>query len=333
MTEIEATRTTTGEPTRARTKKPSRSAIRMLAIEPATTLEELLQLALSRSVNQILRQEVLVRDSDDPEDVHQLRVGIRRLHSDLRTFAPMLRQQPLRALRTDLKWLGASVGALRDCDVLSKRINSEVRALDHPDDRGVAVLKARLEDEHDTLHTALLEVLESTRHTAIVDSLTRLSDNPPVRSKSAHEASKRASLSAARFVEPPWDNLRDAVAALDAIPSDAALHSVRILTKRCRYAVEAVAPVLAEAAPFAKALADLQAVLGDHHDTVVAEEWLLAAAKEAPDSERIAYDLVFRERTTRARLRAAWPAVWDVAAAAELRSWLDDSTDSAKRHA
>ena len=327
MTEITATRTTSGEPARTGSKAIGRAA-RMHAIDSSTTLEELVQLALTRSVNQILRQGVAVRDSDDPEDVHQLRVGIRRLHSDLRTFSPILRSKPLRILRANLQWLGASVGALRDCDVLTKRLDSELLSLSRTNRSGIALLEARLKDDHDVSHTGLLEVLESTRHHAVVESITKLSDDPPIRSKSKREASRQASLSAPKFVQPPWERLRAAVAGLGELPSDVALHEVRILTKRCRYAAEAVAPVLPDAVPFAKALADLQTILGDHHDTVVAEAWLVAAAIEAPESAPIAYDLVFRQRASRARLRAAWPAVWEVASAEELRSWLRGATET-----
>jgi CHAD domain-containing protein len=203
-----------------------------------------------------------------------------------------------------------------------KRLASEVRFLKRPDQSGVAVLDARLSQEYDSKRTAMLEALESTRDASLVDSLATFADDPPIRSKRKREASKFASLAAPRFVRAPWDKLSDAVDRLGTSPSDTALHEVRILTKRCRYAAEAVAPVVAEAGAFAKAMADVQTVLGDHHDTVVAEAWLVAAASNEPASARIAYDLVFRQRASRARLRANWPAVWDLAAAQELRTWL-----------
>jgi CHAD domain-containing protein len=317
MSEIEATTTRPGEWMSA---DPDRLG-QAQSIDPASSLEQLIQRALRRSSSQIRRHETAVRSDSDPEDVHQLRVGIRRLNSDLRTFAPILRRKPLRELRSGLKLVGDAGSALRDCDVLTKRLSSEVRFLRRIDESGVALLETRLSEDHDAKRALMLEALASERHTSLVELLSAFAGSPPIRAKRAHQASEHASVTAPRFVRRPWTKLSGAVAHLGAVPSDTALHQVRILTKRCRYAAEAVTPVVPEARVFAKALADVQTLLGDHHDTVVAEEWLAAAAAEVPAIARIAYNLIYRQRTSRARLRAAWPATWDIAAAKDLRSW------------
>jgi len=50
---------------------------------------------------------------------------------------------------------------------------------------------------------------------------------------------------------------------------------VRILAKHTRYAAEAAAPVIGKpATAFAKAIAAVQTVLGDHQDACVMEGWL-----------------------------------------------------------
>ena len=50
---------------------------------------------------------------------------------------------------------------------------------------------------------------------------------------------------------------------------------MRIRAKRCRYAAEAVAPAVGKRPErFAKAVAELQDVLGEHQDAVVAGQWL-----------------------------------------------------------
>jgi CHAD domain-containing protein len=94
------------------------------------------------------------------------------------------------------------------------------------------------------------------------------------------------------------------------------------LAKRCRYAAEMTIPVIGRrAARFAAALADLQTVLGDHHDAIVAEGWLRAAAIAVPDSAVAAGELIALQRAENARLRQAWPAVWRSASEEELRDW------------
>jgi CHAD domain-containing protein len=85
---------------------------------------------------------------------------------------------------------------------------------------------------------------------------------------------------------------------------------VRILAKRSRYAAEATAPLLGPAAArFAAAVADVQTVLGDHQDTVLAEEWLRGALAVAPEVGETVFQLIEVERARRAVLRAQWRVV------------------------
>jgi CHAD domain-containing protein len=129
----------------------------------------------------------------------------------------------------------------------------------------------------------------------------------------------------AEVVHRQWRRLRRAADALPDPPSDADLHRVRILAKRCRYAAEAAVPVVGKpAARFASAVADVQTVLGDHHDAAVAEQWLRAAAAEVADpaAALAAGQLIALQRADNERLRAAWPPAWKAASAKALRRWL-----------
>ena len=125
----------------------------------------------------------------------------------------------------------------------------------------------------------------------------------------------------------PWRKLHKAVMALPDDAPDEALHRVRILAKRTRYAAEAVAPVMgADAERFAEAVADLQTVLGDHQDTVVTEAALHDATAALPHLAPAAHRLVARERRERSRLRAGWPEVWRAASTTQTRSWMSPSS-------
>ena len=61
--------------------------------------------------------EVGVARGNDPESIHQMRVGMRRLRSALRLFAPWIPFPA--ALQQELSWLGGELGAARDADVLA----------------------------------------------------------------------------------------------------------------------------------------------------------------------------------------------------------------------
>jgi CHAD domain-containing protein len=125
-------------------------------------------------------------------------------------------------------------------------------------------------------------------------------------------------------VSGPWKHLARAVAALGPSPADAALHDIRIRAKRLRYACEAVAEVVGKpAADKARAAADLQGVLGDFHDAIVAEDWLRAASVDASAAQALAAgQLIARQREDAARCRADWSHSWKRLHHKKQRAWL-----------
>jgi CHAD domain-containing protein len=125
------------------------------------------------------------------------------------------------------------------------------------------------------------------------------------------------------LVQAPWRALERAVEALGKRPDDAALHDVRIRAKRCRYAAEAAAPVLGKrAGAFARAAADLQQVLGELNDAVVAEGWLRrwAFGRRSPGAVFAAGELAALERGTADEARGSWQRAWKALVAARPRS-------------
>jgi len=127
------------------------------------------------------------------------------------------------------------------------------------------------------------------------------------------------------LVKRPWRHLEHAVTALGDDPVDDDLHRIRILAKRCRYAAEAVAPVVGERArALAEAVAEIQGVLGDFHDAIVAEEWLRDAAVGATPAQALAAgQMITLERQEAQAGRVGWKASWKRASARKLRTWLD----------
>jgi inorganic triphosphatase YgiF len=89
-------------------------------LKATATIQQLIHHAVAKSVARIVAHDAGVRLGQDPEQVHQFRVGARRLRSDLRTFAPLLDAAWMDFLRTELRWLGTEVGVVRDCDVLAE---------------------------------------------------------------------------------------------------------------------------------------------------------------------------------------------------------------------
>ncbi len=269
---------------------------------------------------QIIRHDPGARLGSDEEEVHKLRVATRRLRSDLHSFSSLLDETRTDPLRAELRWLGEMIGAVRDTDVLTVRMTKLVASLADADAEtmGVNRLLSVLDQESAKARTAMMSALREQRYIRLLDALVALAASPPF--LKAGKVSRRTSRKVAtRIMEKPWRRVVDAVCVLGPDPSDEKLHHVRVLAKRSRYAAEATAPLLGpDVVRFASAVADLQTVLGDHQDTVLAEEWLLRAAVEAPVVGTVVHQLIAGERARRSTLRAEWPAVWQRAVIKEL---------------
>jgi inorganic triphosphatase YgiF len=88
--------------------------------DESPTLEVLIEAVVRSCLDQIASNALPACDGDDPEGVHQMRVGVRRLRSALSVFDTVLPALHLERLRTELKWLGGELGEARDLDVFSE---------------------------------------------------------------------------------------------------------------------------------------------------------------------------------------------------------------------
>ncbi len=157
----------------------------------------------------------------------------------------------------------------------------------------------------------------------LLEALVETARQPHFRTDPAGMADRPARRVVTDLAHKPWRRLSRAVDDLAPDAPDAALHAIRILAKRARYAADAVVPLYGEdARRFARALADLQTVLGEYQDTTVAEVWLRSAAKALPSTRLVAGELIAFERDDRVRLRAQFQKVWKKASRPKLRKWL-----------
>src|SRR5262249_59324633 len=63
----------------------------------------------------------------DPEGVHQMRVGLRRLRAAMSLFADILQDPQTAALKEELKWLTGELGPARELEVLVTRVVAPVK--------------------------------------------------------------------------------------------------------------------------------------------------------------------------------------------------------------
>ena len=301
------------------------------AVGSDSTMGDVVRASVGNALARIVGHDPGVRLGDDPEDVHQARVGTRRLRSDLRTFRPLLDRDWVAGLREEAGWYAALLGDVRDTEVLMERLEHQARSLPKEDAAAVTPIVARLAGEREAARVRVLKAMDSARYTSLLDRLTEAASEPQFAAGGEgggpHQggAQQPAAEALPALVSRPWRRLKRAVKELPEVPADEQLHAVRILAKHTRYAAEAAAGVIGKrASAFAKQIAAVQTVLGDHQDACVTEDWLRQASTKTRSTREamLIGQLIGLQRAEAADRRAAWPEIWARASDPGLRSWL-----------
>jgi CHAD domain-containing protein len=208
--------------------------------------------------------------------------------------------------------------------VLLERLEKHAQRMPADEHLLVERVIARRAAERDDARRDVLEAYRSDRYAQLLERLVTAARDPQFSTaEDAPSPDALASNDLASVVKRPWSHLRNAVDELGDAPADEALHNVRKRAKRCRYAAEAAAPIEGKSArTFAKAVAQLQDVLGEHQDAVVARQWLAKASADFPAREAYAAGMLAGiELEAAGAAERAFPAEWKAASAKRLRSW------------
>jgi CHAD domain-containing protein len=284
------------------------AAVRLVRLPPAPVGSAALAriLAIMREqIDAIRGHEAGARRGTDPEDVHDMRTAARRLRAVLRAVRPGFDRPWVEALRSELEWLGATLGAVRDLDVLREHLRDELAALE--DSTGLSAslpLSECLDVKHSRARAKLLAALESPRYRQLLSRLDEAVRQPRV---------VTADLSLSRIAARQFRKLRKAVKDLPTEPTDEELHAVRIKVKRARYAAElAEEEIGRSAARFVDKAKKVQDILGEHQDAVMAESRIRACLRRIPSRPVTALGdrLIKRQRARRQKARRAFWKRW-----------------------
>ena len=257
---------------------------------------EALRALLRRQLREILAHDPGTRLGTDPESLHDMRVAVRRSRALLRAGQALVAED-VDALAAELRWLGEALGTVRDLDVLRDRLHAETAVLAQADRTAANHMLRALDRNRTRERRALLKTLSGERYFALLD---RFDETLAALQPSG------ADVSLDGLAVRQLRKLAKAVRALAADPPDAELHELRKLGKHTRYAYE-----LAGRDRVVRRAKELQDVLGEHQDAVVAEERLRALAASAPPAGALAAGLLIAgERQRRDDARLAWPEAW-----------------------
>jgi inorganic triphosphatase YgiF len=297
--------------------EPSRAA--PVPIGPDTSLEATLRAVLGEGVRHLTANQLAAERSEDPEGVHQMRVGARRLRSALRLFDAWLPVRAAQAFAGELRWLGGELGRARDLDVFALELLGPL-ARSRPDDEGLAALHAATESARAEAHTAVRTALRSQRYVLFVLRLGRFVEGTPLRRGQLAALHAPARRTVRPLLYQRAEHMQRLGERLDQL-SARQLHRLRIRTKRLRYAIELVGPLFGEkeATRSARRLAELQDALGHLNDLASADA-LLAQLRErlgsahAPATTRAEGFVLGYAARSAALARAALDEAWRHAA-------------------
>lgn len=272
-----------------------------------------LQAFFERQYEQILAHDPGTRLGDDPEDLHDLRVAVRRLRAALKIAAPPLDRDWADGLRRELDWLGSALGPVRDMDVMLEYVRRQEESLGESEEASIRSLAKRLERRRAGAQRSLLSALCSPRYTALLDRLEEAARRPATRAG-------RPRLE--RIATGELEKLRKAVRKLGDDLSDEAVHNARIKGKRARYAAELARPGAGKRVErFLEQAKRFQDVAGEHQDAAVAEQRFRSLAEEDPTLALGVGRLVERQRIRKREARAALPKAWQKLERAGRSAW------------
>jgi triphosphatase len=243
-----------------------------IVVPTIASCAEAFQMIARSCLTQIIRNEALLRRSSDPELLHQMRVGFRRLDAAISLFKPMLRDRDSDAIRTELRWAGKKLAPARDLDVLIARLRKandtdmSLPVLEEAERRRAEAFESLLEtlSKPRFMRTILKAAtwVESGRWLKRRKPAIRVARELPAQTRAAREFSRR------------WQRIRKDARRMADLDGKAR-HELRIRIKKLRYGAEFLATLFpgVPARKNRKAMLDLlerlQDVLGKLNDIEV----------------------------------------------------------------
>jgi triphosphatase len=280
-------------------------------VEDGMTVGEVAFAVLRAHFAEFLEHEPGVRLGEDPEQVHDMRVAVRRMRAAMSVFREAL---PVRSqrLRDELKWVAGQLGEVRDLEVQLEQFREWGRDMSEEDRASLAPLVERLEHRHADARVQVLLDLDSRRYERVVAGMTDMLQRGPLRRSPPSRTP--AAVAAPDLVGNRRRKVRKQGDSLDPSSPPEDFHTLRIRTKRLRYAVEFLSPLAPKPSRrYVRQLVALQDCLGEHQDAQVAK----AHIREMVDQEDLPVGAVFllgrvSERYARRaeELRAEFPLVY-----------------------
>src|SRR3974390_10821 len=175
----------------------------------------------------------------DPEGVHQMRVGLRRLRAAMSLFAVLLHDPQTATIKAELKWLAGELGPAREFEVLVQRVAPMKRRRRRW--RGMPSLSHEIAEQRDAALKHAQDAVKSARFRSLTFDLTAWLQTGQWTNPQDDLVRNRGDLPIPVYAAEPltrrWRKVRKKGKALVKLDARSR-HKLRIQTKKLRYATE-----------------------------------------------------------------------------------------------
>jgi inorganic triphosphatase YgiF len=256
------------------------------------TFDDAVTAIISNTLAHFVANWACLRETDEPESVHQIRIALRRMRCGLSIFKRALPHAAFEALRDDAGRVASAFGPVRNADAFRMSVlQGPLAGADRPEN--CDVMRAILEKQRVAACALAHSEIESLAATAFVLKVQSFLACRDWREVPAGAESKKLQVPARKFSEAALDKLKARVQKRGkaAAVSDEARHKLRIALKNLRYGVDFFADLSGNRKRmrvYRKKMSALQELLGIRNDIAGAKTYFKELRKEIdPEAERI----------------------------------------------
>ncbi len=263
-----------------------------LKFKSLATVDDVVPAIISNTLAQFVANWACLRESDEPEAIHQMRIALRRMRCGLSIFKRALPNAALGALRDDAGRLASAFGPMRNADAFRiAALQGPLASADRPEN--CEALQVIMEKRRVAAYGLARSQIESLAATVFVLKAQSFLTGHDWREVSPGAESPKLQMSTRKFLEVALDRLRARVLKRGkgiAALSDKARHKLRIALKNLRYGTDFFGDLFANRKrrqAYTKDVSALQNLLGVRNDIVVARPYVERLRGEAgPEGER-----------------------------------------------
>lgn len=273
-------------------EKPAPVKAGSIKSKSLATFDDTVTTIISNTLAHFVANWACLRETDEPESIHQIRIALRRMRCGLSIIKRALPNAAFEALRDDAGRVASAFGPVRNADAFRMSVlQGPLASADRPEN--CDAMRAILEKQRVAAYASAHTEIESLAATLFVLKVQRFLALRDWRKVSAGAESKKLQNPARKFSKTALNRLRARVLKRGkaAAASDEARHKLRIALKNLRYGVDFFADLFGNCKrrrAYRKKMSALQELLGIRNDIVGAKTYLKELRKETdPEAERI----------------------------------------------